>query len=404
MERSYTCLFLIFTSPILLFAQSHEVHNDDKHHRELNFDKGGTVEGRGGQANKPDRPERPDRPDRPEKPGQDRTITGYPEGNVSPISTAGIKRLQGLSRFMQILATLQTAHLIKEFLTLPNLKTFDRLNKIANGELKEMLNDLAKMPKQERDIASRIVDDIKNELSLEVDRPPASQDKNLRDQMLKEYELWNKFNDGLNYVQATANQTTLLMATRESFNTSPFFGAGGSTTGNISPRTTNLLTPLRMILKESDNEGLQVFSPNMTSLPDILIYPKFTLENVPCWGAKITINVYTSVYEHDPQNRDIAPIPYPNLESKEDFELLDRYDMPGLTIPHCEFWLTPNSGLFLPDFYYTASAPKEFFIVIDADKFEETEGVYDFYFYYTLTVAGVTSKPSAVYKIVHRLG
>jgi hypothetical protein len=393
----YTILLvtLLCINQTKLYAQSHEVHNDEKHHKELNFDKAMTIEGRSSR-NITDKPGR-DQKDFPDSNDMIKSIANTPSpANVSQISLDGAKRLKNLSRFMQLLATIQITRLLIDFLEYPNLSTFDKLNRIANNDIKEMLEQLAKMPQQERDIANRIIDDIKGELALNMDQPPVSNDRVKRDQMYKEYEFWNKFEDGLNFVQGKSKQSSLMVIT------DPGFGAGTSVS-SIGERVTILTIPLRMLLKESSTEGLQALSPNMVNITDILIYPIFFLTNVPCWGVDLTVNVYTTVYEHDFANQSIFPIPFEDLDFKEDFELLDSYKVPGLSIPHSQFILTKNSGLFLPDFFYRGYTPNTFYIAIDNEKFEETDGVFDFYFYYTLTVDNNTSAPSPVYKIVHRM-
>ncbi|MGN6618303.1 MAG: hypothetical protein ACTHJ5_14105 [Ilyomonas sp.] len=393
MKRICIAILILCIIRIPLSAQVHEVHNDEKHHTELNFDKGETV------TERPDRTDKPgkDQKDFPDSHQGSRTIanSSTPQ-NVSQISLDGAQRLKRLSEFMQMLATIQTLRLLKEFLEYPSLGTFDKLNKIANNDIKEMLEQLAKMPQQQRDIATRIVDDIKNELSLSMDQPPVSGDKNKRDQMFREYEFWNKFEQGLNYVQAKSLQTSLMVTT------SPDFGVVSSSSPNNS-RVTTLTGPLRMRIKESGTEGFQALSPDMVNISDILIYPIFTITNVPCWGVDVTVNLYTSVYEHDDEDQSTTPIPFDDLESKEDFELLGRYKVPGLSIPHSQFLLTKNSGLFLPDFFYKGYSPSSFYITVDNEDFEDNEGLFDFYFYYTLTIDNLTSAPSSVYKIVHRL-
>jgi hypothetical protein len=375
--------------------EPHEVHNDDNHpHTKLDYDKGRTVEGK----SNPDRTNKPgkDQKDFPNPNDKSRSVPNRQSpANVSRISLEGAQRLKKLTEFMQLLATIQTLRILKEFLEAPSLGTFDRLRKIANNDIKEMLEELAKMPKQERDIANKIVDDIKNELALSMDQPPVSNDMEMRDQTVKEYEFWNKFEDGLNFIPAKSKQSSLMMIKAD-------FGvvASMSSTHNT---ITMLSRPLMMRLKESDTEGLQALSPNMENISDILIYPIFSLANVPCWGVDLTVNVYASVYKHDPENQAYFPIPFEDIESKGNFKLLGSYKVPGLSIAHSQFLLTKNSGLFLPDFFYSGFSPNSFYITLDNANFQETDGIFDFYFYYTLTVDNVTSAPSPVDKIIHRL-
>jgi hypothetical protein len=391
-----TILVLCFIKFSLL-AQGGGKNENNKASTNLNM-KGAEVNGSGVKSTPSEKPGNPGN-GRPENPNNQlpSSIAGLESSvNVSQISLAGLQRLKKLSRFMQLLATVQTARLLKEFLEFPSLSTFDKLNKIVNNDLKDMLQELASMPEDERKIASRIVDDIQNELSLSMDQPPVSAEKNKRDQMLKEYKFWSKFNDGLNFVQSKSSQSLQII------NTSPQFGAPDLSSLR-SNRVIKLDGRLRMIIKESDSEGLQTLFPNMIHPSDIIIYPIFSLANVPCWGVNVRVNLYAAAYEHDPTNQSAFPISVNDLESIEDFELIGKFEVPGLELPQSQFVLTPNNGLFLPDFFYNVKAPSGFFISVGDELFEEVEGTFDFHFYYTITVDNKTSSTSDVYKISHRV-